>query len=147
MIMTARARRRRHDDAGNITLFVVVMAVAFFGIIGLAVDGAGKVRAMQRADHAAQEAARTAGQQLAASTVMTGGAVALDAARARTAAQAYLKQAGVSGTVTVDGATVTVTTSTTYKPIFVSLLGIGTMTATGSATARTVRGITQEEPA
>ena len=45
---------------------------------------------------AAQEAARTAGQQLAPSTVMTGGAVALDAGRARTAAEAYLHEARVA---------------------------------------------------
>lgn len=145
--MTSRHRARRRDDTGAITLFMVVLAVALLAVIGLVVDGAGKVRAIQRADRAAQEAARTAGQQLQIPAAVRGDAVSIDTAAAARAARDYLATVpDVTGTVTVTGNTVTVTTHTSYQPVFVSIIGIGTMDATGTATARPVRGVTQEVP-
>ncbi|MEA2703142.1 MAG: hypothetical protein QOD63_1087 [Actinomycetota bacterium] len=132
-------------DEGSITLFVVIIAMALFVVIGLVVDGAGKTRALQHADHAAQEAARAAGQQLLVPQLVTGGAPVPDTARAARAARAYLRAADVTGTVTVTGATVTVRTNAHYDPIFVSIIGVGRMTVTGSAQARPQRSA-QETP-
>jgi hypothetical protein len=133
------------SDRGSISLFVVVIAIVLFAAIGLVVDGAGKVRAIQHADNAAQEAARAAGQQLEIPNAVRGGAPVLDTEAAAIAARAYLSSAAVQGTVSVSGTTITVDTSTVYKPVFSQLIGVGPMTVTGHATARTVRGITGED--
>lgn len=135
-----------HDDTGAITIFGVVIAMALLLIVGLVVDGAGKVHARQQAAHAAQEAARAAGQELDLPAAVRGNAPTLDTAAAARAARNYLTAAGINGTVTVSGNTITVNTTTTYQPIFVSLVGIGPMTVTGTASARPVRGVTQEVP-
>lgn len=113
--------------------------------IGLVVDGGGKIRALQRADAAAAEAARQGGQAIAAGPAVRGQGVQVQAALARSAAQAYLSSAGVSGSVTVAGGTrLKVTTTTTYKPVFLSMIGIGPMTTTGHGEVRLIRGLGTE---
>mgnify|MGYP002683303277 FL=1 len=52
-----------HKDAerGSITLWAVIITSAVLVVMGLVVDGAGQMRATQRADQVAREAARAAG--------------------------------------------------------------------------------------
>ena len=63
--------RLRDDDRGSLSLFVVVVFVALLVTIGLVVDGGGKIRALQRADAVAAQAARAGGQAIVASTANT----------------------------------------------------------------------------
>ncbi len=128
------------------TPFVVLIALALMLAVGLVVDGGQKLRATQRADAAAEEAARAAGQVIQAPRSVRGLTPLVDPAPAAAAAQAYLDAAGVTGTVAVDGALVTVTTTTTEPTVFLAAIGITTVTATGTAQARLVRGLTQEVP-
>ena len=44
------------------------------------------------------------------------------------------------------GERVRVTTSTSFTPSFLSLIGLGTQTVTGQADARLARGVEQEQP-
>ena len=44
------------------------------------------------------------------------------------------------------GGRVQVSTSISFTPAFLSLIGIGTQTVTGRATARLARGVDQEQP-
>jgi Flp pilus assembly protein TadG len=120
-----------------VALLVLVLAVAVLAMIGLSVDGGGKVRALERADNLAAEAARAAGQALQGSQAIQGGPKVIDPQTAVTAAYAYLAAAGVPGTVTVwpDRQHVTVTVTITYRTVFLSSVGIGTLTATRHATA------------
>lgn len=53
-------RREHFDDRGGVSVFVAVCVVALIGIIGVAVDGGSKMRATERADYLAGEAARAA---------------------------------------------------------------------------------------
>jgi Flp pilus assembly protein TadG len=138
--------RRRDDDRGAITLFVVVFTVALLAAVGLVVDGGGKVRALQRADEAAREAARAGSQMLDVPSAVRGQGVRIDPAGAARAARAYLAAADVDGTVTVEGNAVRVSTSLTYEPVFLSLAGVGPMTVTGTASARPVAGDDEEVP-
>jgi Flp pilus assembly protein TadG len=120
------------------------MAIAFFLIVGLVVDGGGKIRATQEADALAREAARSAGQSLNRSAQAEGNkTVTLNPAAARTAALKYLASAGATGSVSIEGATITVTATVSYKPMF--LTGLGPMTVTGTATARTAKVFEGEE--
>lgn len=127
----------RHDDEGRVSLLVLVLAVAVLAMIGLSVDGGGKIRALERADNLASEAARAAGQALLAPQAIQGGPKVIDPRAAVTAAYNYLTAAGVAGTVTVwpDRRHVTVTVTITYHAVFLPLVGIGTLTATRHATA------------
>ena len=145
MRRTGRLRARR-DDRGAITLFVVVFTVALLAAVGLVVDGGGKVRALQRADEAAREAARAGSQMLDVPSAVRGDGVRVDPAAAARAARAYLDAAGVDGTVAVQGNAVHVSTSITYQPVFLGVAGVGPLTVTGSASARPVTGDDEEVP-
>jgi hypothetical protein len=141
-----RIRPRPDDDHGAITLFVVVFTVALLAAVGLVVDGGGKVRALQRADEAAREAARAGSQMLDVPAAVRGDGVSVDPAAAARAARAYLDAAGVAGTVTVRGNAVEVSTTVIYQPVFLGVAGVGPLTVTGSASARPVTGVDEEVP-
>lgn len=137
MIMDRWWRRARRDDDGRIALLVIVLVVAVLAMIGLSVDGGGKVRALERADNLASEAARAAGQAINAPQAIQGGAKVVNPAAAVAAAQNYLTAAGVTGTVATspDGTHITVTVTIVYTTVFLGLVGIDTLTATRHATA------------
>jgi Flp pilus assembly protein TadG len=133
-------RRRERRDKGSISLFMVVIAVTLLAAVGLVVDGGIKVRALQRADETAREAARAGSQMLDVPAAVRGDAVAIDPAGAARAARAYLAAAGVDGTVRVSGNVVTVATRVDFTPVFLTIAGVGASTVTGTASARPVSG-------
>jgi Flp pilus assembly protein TadG len=128
------------DERGTISLFVIVITVALLAAIGLVVDGGGKIRALERADEAAREAARAGSQMLDVPAAVRGERVEVDPGAAGRAARAYLAAAGVQGTVSVSGGLVTVSTRVEYRPVFLSLVGVGPVAVTGEASARPVMG-------
>jgi hypothetical protein len=69
-----------------------------------------------------------------------GEGVVVDPGAAGRAARAYLAAAGVQGTVSVSGGLVTVSTRVEYRPVFLSLVGVGPVAVTGEASARPVMG-------
>lgn len=125
---------------------MVVATVALMLATGLVVDGGTKIQALQRADAAAAEAARAAGQAIDPARSVRGQAPRADAARAGVAARAYLTAAGVAGSVDVRGDVVEVTTSISEPTVFLAAIGIGSVSATGTARARLVRGLEREVP-
>lgn len=134
-------RERLRDDRGTITLPLTVLALALLVSVGLVVDGGAKIRAVQLATRVAAEAARAGAQEVNVGVVQTGGQITIDPHRARLAAQALLADAGVSGTVSATPTSVAVTASSTRPTVFLGMLGIGSVTGTGSAQA----GLTIEE--
>ncbi len=127
----------RRRDRGSMSLFFAVTTVALLMVMGLLVDGGGALNASNRATSLAQEAARTAGQQLDPAQAIEGTAITIDPDAAQVAAQDYLAAAGVQGDVTIDGTgrTLTVTVHDTYHTYFAQLVGKGTINVTGTATA------------
>ena len=149
--MTRRfARRPRRggwrEDRGAMTLMIAVVAMALFLMVGLSVDGGGRMQAIERADDIAAEAARAAGQALDLPQAVTGTADVVDRARAQAAVQSYLTGAGatdihdVSVDVAPNGRSVTVTVHITYQPLFLGLIGLGPWTETGKETATLLTG-------
>jgi hypothetical protein len=136
---------RRRGDEGAVSLFVIVVAVALLAAVGLVVDGGGKIRALERADEAAREAARAGTQMLDIPAAVRGERIEVDPAAAGRAARTYLAAAGVEGTVSVSGSVVTVSTRTVYRPVFLGLVGVGPMAVTGEASATPVVGDDDEE--
>jgi Flp pilus assembly protein TadG len=134
------------DEAGSVSLFLVVAVLAVLIAVGLVVDGGQKLRATQRADDTASEAARAAVQSVQAASTVRGEVPRVNATAAIFAAQQYLRRAGVTGTVTVVGDRVRVATSSSFSPAFLSLVGLGVQTVSGRAEARLARGVSQEQP-
>lgn len=135
----------RNED-GSITLWMVTASFAMMMLVGLAVDLGGQVHAQQRAHNVASQAARAGGQEVQAAPAVQGHHVAINAAAARNAAQDYLSTAGVNGTVSItDGTTITVNVSDTYRPKFLSIIGLGGLPVAGEASARLIRTVAGSE--
>ncbi len=146
MTVLSLLRRSARRDDGRVTVYLAVLAPAFIAMLGLIVDGGGKIRALQRADNIATEAARTAGQVINGPQAITGGRKEIDPAPAVAAAEAYVRTAGArcppSGCVHVsaDLQHVTVTVQIEYHPIVLGLVGVDSWTVTGNTTATLVVG-------
>lgn len=139
--MTTRPSRRR-DERGSVSVWLALAALAMVLCVGIAVDLGGHVHAQQRARDLAAQAARTAGEEVAAAQAVRGQTPTVDVAAAKRAASAYLAQAGVTGSVSVSaGNVLEVTVTDTYTPMFLTSIGVGTLTVHGHSTARLVRAV------
>lgn len=125
----------------------VLIALVLVLVIGITVDLTGQVNAQQRAHDLAQQAGRTAANQVQASQIMRGQSPQIDTTAARTAAQSYLAAAGVQGSVNITGPTsLSVRVTVVYQPKFLGAAGIGPKTVSGDATiqlSRVVNGATR----
>jgi Flp pilus assembly protein TadG len=146
-MISRRIRQARGDDRGGVTVFVAVCVFALIGIIGVAVDGGSKMRATERSDYIAGEAARAGGQAIDPADAINGTAITVDPQAAAAAAQAYLSSAGATGTVSVsgDGKTLNVTVTGSYDTKFLSAVGIGSLSVTGHGKATLLHGVTAPE--
>ncbi|MEU0650330.1 TadE/TadG family type IV pilus assembly protein [Streptomyces umbrinus] len=135
------------DDRGGVTVFVAVCVIALIGIIGVAVDGGSKMRATERAAYVAGEAARAGGQAIDPAEAISGNAIVVDPQDAQAAAQAYLRSASATGTVSVsgDGKTLTVNVTGTYDTKFLSAVGIGSLPVAGQGKATLLHGVAAPE--
>ncbi len=135
-------RMRARDERGSISIWLVTSSFVMMMLVGLAVDLGGQVHAKQRAHDVAAQAARAGGQQVQAAPAIEGHFLAVDTAAAKQAAEDYLATAHVSGTPTITGGdTITVDVTDVYNPKFLSVIGIGDLTATGEASARLIRSL------
>ena len=140
--MSARCR----PDDGQVTAFVVVVFSALVVLAGLVIDGGYTLAARRRAINEAQAAARAGAQAVSVESVRADAdEVRVDPDRAVAAAEAYLAETGHRGSVSVgEGNEVRVTVSID-QPMLI-LAGLGSLTVTGSGTARNVAGIVWEGP-
>lgn len=136
-------RKRMDRDDGGISLYVAITTIMLLGIIGLVLDGGGKLRATERADALAIEAARAAGQAVDPAAVITGQAIRVDPHAAATAATTYLHRAGAYGQVSIspDHTRLAVTVHGTYTTQFLTVVGITSMPVTGHGTATLLHGV------
>jgi Flp pilus assembly protein TadG len=133
------------DDRGQVTPFVVILAVAIVMFAGLVVDGGLALAAKVRAIGEAQEAARAGAQALDLAAYRNSGTVRLVPDQARMLAHTYLASTRGTGTVTVIGDTVTVTVTAHQNTQLLGLLGFDSLTVTGTGSAHPARGITAED--
>ncbi|KAB1660303.1 hypothetical protein F8O01_02955 [Pseudoclavibacter chungangensis] len=140
-LMMRVSQLRRQPERGSVQLFLILTVVTLVVVVGLVVDGGGKVQLATDAQHVASSAARAATNAISAETV-AGHALSIDALLATQVAEDYIENADMTGTVSVDGATITVTTEAVYATRFVSLIGISTLTVSGTATASLIDGPT-----
>lgn len=128
-------------ERGSVTVWMVLIVMVLTMVIGIAVDLSGQVNAKRRAGDVAAQVARAAGQQISPDAYLADGrSVELAVAKAKASAVDYIEAAGMTGSARVESGTeLVVQTETTYRPIFLSAVGIGDLTVTGSASIRVVR--------
>lgn len=126
-------QQTRRDQRGqSLSAFVVVVLTALFGVAGLVVDGGAKSAAKAEAESVAAHAARAAADASARYRA-TGSPIDVGAVQA--AGAQVLADRDIDGEVLIVDGAVHVTTTTTSRTVFLSLIGINTLTATGDATA------------
>lgn len=122
----------RSEQGQSASAFVAVVALALFLVVGLVIDGGAQLTATARADDVAAAAVRVATDASASSQVDGQGVEA-----GRRAAEQYLaSEPDVRGNVRVAGDTVTTTVRVETRTAFLSLIGIGHLTADATATGR-----------
>ena len=141
--------RRRNPRApggedGTLTLFTAIVVIGLLAAVAFIADAGQKLAAAAQAQSIAQQAARAGAAEVNTSAAYArGGTFTVDPAQAAAAACAYLAENGQAGTVTVTGAhTVTVTVTVTKPAAFGRVIGIGSLSATESASADLEQGIT-----
>jgi hypothetical protein len=136
-------------DRGSITLMLLALFVALIALAGIVIDGGAKLNQAENADAIAQEAARAGAGMVNQATAYASGRFTVDPGQAVAAAWQYLASNGYDA---ADGYTASVTTAgpdsiqvtvtVTSHTKVLSIIGINTMTSTGSATASLVTGVT-----
>lgn len=126
-------RGRQRDQRGQaLSAFVAVVLTALFGVAGLVIDGGAKSAAKAEAESVAAHAARAAVDASARARAI---GLPPDAAEVTRAGTRVLADRGVTGEVRIQDGVVRVTTSTTTRTVFLSLIGITSLQAEGEATA------------
>lgn len=130
------------DERGSASIWaILVIAGAFTVLLGLVVDGGRVIDERVAASRAAAQAARAGADALSAASVRSGSdAIDVEAARAR--AQTYLRDAGMSGTVSVTGDTVTVTVTGRSTNQILGVIGVTSFPIDETESAR---AITEED--
>ncbi len=131
------------QDSGSLTLLLALLMVALLALVGLVIDGGRKLNQSASAYAIAQEAARAGAGMVDRSVAYRSGTFGVDEAQALAAARAYLVSAGYTGSVSSEGTRrIRVTVTVRGRTLVLSLIGIDTMTSTGSAVASLVTGVT-----
>jgi len=144
--MRRPAAGQGEHDRGSLTLLLAVLMVALLALAGLVVDGGRKLNQSARAYAIAQEAARAGAGMVDRTVAYRSGTFSVDEGQALAAARAYLATAGYTGSVSSDGARkIRVTVTVTRRTLVLSLIGIDTLTSTGTAVASLVTGVTGPE--
>ena len=139
----ARAVRGGDGERGSITLMLLVLFVALIALAGVVIDGGAKLNQAENANALAQEAARAGAGQVNRTNAYSTGSFTVDQGQALAAARQYLAAAGYHGSVAPAGTeSIQVTVTVTAPTRVLSIIGIDSMSSTGSATASLVAGVT-----
>ncbi|MDE0652391.1 MAG: hypothetical protein OXI26_01900 [bacterium] len=130
----------RRSEAGVVSLFVVVLFVAFLLTAGVVIDSA-ELRGQRRAlSDLARQAARAAVQEVDVNLYRLTGRVGLDAGAAVAAARAVTARSGLDADVAVQGDRASVSLSRDVR-VRVLGLGSGSVQISASAEARAIWGV------
>lgn len=133
---------QQRSERGSVTVFAVIITLVVVVFFGAVVDFEQALEARQDANTVAQEAARAGAGQIDRNRAYTRGQFVVDPKSAIRAARSYLRASGYTGTVTTAGRrTIRVHVSTTRPARFLSMIGISTLHAEGTATANLTTGV------
>ena len=130
------------NERGSASIWaILVIAGAFTVLLGLVVDGGRVIDARIAASRAAAQAARVGADSLSSASVRDGhDAINVEAAKSQ--AQNYLHDAGMTGTVSVSGDIVTVTVTGSSETQILGVIGIASFPIEESESAQ---AITEED--
>ncbi len=132
------------DERGSLTVFLAVLAVALFALLGLVIDGGRAVAAQSAATGEAEQAARLGAGQISVDALRLG-TVRVDPVAAVEVAQAYLSSMGAKGEVTVAGQTVRVEIQGAEPTDILGIVGVEQIGISASASATNVHGVTRQD--
>lgn len=131
-------RGGRHDERGSATVWMIGVTVSAFSLVALLLDGGTMLRARSDAFAVAGSAARAGAQQLEPDAAVEGLTV-LDPIAAERAVRDYLDEAGMTGTATVVGDTVTVTVTSEAELQMLQLVGGDTVSFQATASVEAIK--------
>lgn len=142
----------RRDQAGSITLPIVILTPALLAVAGLVIDGGYALSAQQRAFNEAEQAARAGAGAIEVASLREGTVrLVTDCSSPTPCAQQiaadYVRASGdtLIGPVRVTPTTVSVTVQATRKSVILSIVGEDDLTVQASGSAVVQRGITGPE--
>lgn len=147
---TPHSRRAHHErgaEDGAVTVLLLLLTPALFGLAGLVLDGGTHLAARQHAAGLAEQAARAGADQLDTTALRATGSPLIDEAAARTMACRYVQAAEPDATCTVavtatpTGPEVAVRIQTTTATVLLGLIGVNTLHTDAHGTAQAVTGI------
>ncbi|UED86338.1 pilus assembly protein TadG-related protein [Streptomyces profundus] len=147
--VSSRLRQRRRaaaGDEGQITGFVVGIFAGLWLVAGIVIDGGMALAAKTNALNTAQEAARSAAQQLDITALRAEADTRLDEERAQAAALDYVAATGGEATVRVAGDRVTVSVTRQQPTQILRLVGLHQLAVSGEAVASAERGTARTTP-
>jgi len=128
------------SGGGEITVFWAVVGFAMIIVAGFVVDGGAQIRAVQRAQFVAGEAARYGAQEVVGPAAVRGEGAVVDPEAAQAAAEYYLERMpDVDGTVTVVDGQVVVNTTCSKQTMFLGIIGRSQVSGTGYSEVDLVR--------
>lgn len=125
---------RFSDERGSNTMLGMVFAVALLLATGLVIDGGAKIAGSQEAQNVAEAAARAGAGRISPESI-NGRAPVISSFHARNLANEYISAAGLTGNVSSTSNTVTVTVNKSTPTVFLSAIGIDSLTSSATATA------------
>jgi len=135
----------RGRDRGSLTVFVAVLALALFVLVGLVIDGGRALSENAAAASDAEQAARLGAGQLSLDGIRAG-VVTINPSAAIASAQRFLIGMGRTGTVSVFGQTVVVHVDSSAPTAVLGIIGIDHIRVSVTASATNVHGVTRSDP-
>lgn len=127
------------DERGAAALFIVLMTVGMLAAAGLVVDGGAALGDRRTLTNQAEQAARVGADALNQDSLRDGGRPSVDPARARAAADAYLRSVGAPpATITITGGRVSVTLKGQTNTNILALAGLTSISISGTGTAESI---------
>jgi hypothetical protein len=140
LLATARRRASRwasrlRGDRGSASVWAIGIVAVVALLAGAVLDGGNAMAARVQALDIAQQAARAGANQLDLGALRNQGVVRLDPGAAQAAAEAFLRQAGATGTATATIAQVSVTVTRSQPTLMLQAIGVDSIGMTATATA------------
>jgi Flp pilus assembly protein TadG len=139
-----RGRPELSAEQGSFTVFVAVLTLALFSLVGLVIDGGRAVAAQNAAAGEAEQAARLGADQISLQAIRSG-IVSIDPASATKAVNSYLQAVGTDGAVTVVGQTVTVHIRSSEPTVILGIIGVEQIGISATASATSLHGVTRPD--
>lgn len=133
-------------ERGSISLYFAIITIAAIAMAGMVIDGGAALATRERAADVATQAARAGANALTPQSLRTGPAdLRVDPVAAQSAARRVLQAAGATGTVTVDGDTVTAHVTIHKHTVVLSAVGLDDISQSATSTATTIYGASTQE--